>query len=346
MLFLERVHSHHRDERIVFDETTHKYTIDSDRVYTISVSGLVHEYFPHFDSQVVVEKYFKSWNENKNSKYFSLIRYLRCVMKIDNDEDIKAEIAASWNAAGTAASGAGTKTHLDIELWLNGDSRCDVNNQDLDQFHAWRSTPPYDSWSVYRTEWSIFDDRACVAGQIDSLWIDKDGKYHMVDWKRCARMEDKNSFGEMGFEPFSNLPNTNLGHYTVQQNAYAHILRKYYGIECSSLSLVQIHPSIETYKIWHLPIMKESTADVFARRYRAVKNGEVVGYILASEGLKRKALSPDEEAAREALRARDMRLLACLLTRANDIERRWGGDVDGARKANDDASDATKRAHT
>jgi len=346
MLLLERLNMHPRDERILFDEATHKYTIDGDRVYTISVSGLVHNYFPHFNAQAVVEKYFKSWNENKASKYFSLIRYLRCVMKLDNDEDIKAEIAASWNAAGTAASGAGTKTHLDIELWLNGDSRCDVNNQDLDQFHAWRSTPPFDSWRVYRTEWSIFDDKACVAGQIDSLWVDPDGKFHMVDWKRSARMEETNSFGEMGFKPFENLHNTNLGHYTVQQNAYAHMLRKFYDIECSSLSLVQIHPSLEKFNIWPLPILKESTADVFSRRYLEVKNNTVVGYVIASEAAAHKALSPEEEAAQEAHRARDMRLLECLLTRANDIEKRWGGTSAGADKTNDDASDASKRART
>jgi hypothetical protein len=232
---LERLNAHPRDDRIVFDEASHKYTLDADKNFTISVSGLVHEYFPNFDATKVVNQYYKSWSENKTSKYFALIRYLKHVVGIDNEDDIKAEIAASWNAAGTAASGAGTATHLDIELFLNKDPSCDLDNPDLQQFYAWRATPPFDTWQPYRTEWSVYDEKACVAGQIDSLWVAPDGSYHMVrfqitqsigivlrffaqvDWKRCAKIETKTSFGETGHQPFDDLPNTNHGHYTLQQ---------------------------------------------------------------------------------------------------------------------------------
>ena len=89
LLALERDNAHPRDTRIVFDEATHRYTIDGNRIYSISVSGLVHQYFPHFDARKVVDTYYKSWSENKKSRYFSLIRYLRFVMDIENEDDIK-----------------------------------------------------------------------------------------------------------------------------------------------------------------------------------------------------------------------------------------------------------------
>jgi|688.fasta_scaffold00883_2 hypothetical protein len=335
LMQLERVNAHPRDARIVFDEPTHKYYVDGDKMFTISVSGLVHDYFPHFDASKVVNQYYKAWSENKQSKYFSLIRYLRHVVGVDSDDDIKAEIAASWNAAGNAASGAGTKTHLDIELFLNDDSRCDISNTDLAQFHAWRATPPYDSWVPYRTEWSVYDEKACVAGQIDSLWVAPDGEFHMVDWKRCAKIETKTSFGETGYEPFKYLPNTNHGHYTVQQNAYAHMLRKHYGIDCASLSLVQIHPDMPTFKVWPLQIMQEETAEIFKRRFTAVRDGEVIGFVSASAAGATRSLTDEEEKALAEERARDMRMLSCLLARAVVIEEKWADLPASAKRLRD-----------
>jgi hypothetical protein len=342
LMLLERANPHPRDARIVFDEPTHKYYIDGDKMFTISVSGLLHDYFPHFDASEVVNQYYKSWSENKQSKYFSLIRYLRHVVGIENDDDIKAEIAASWNAAGNAASGAGTKTHLDIELHLNDDARCDTTNTDLAQFHAWRATPPYNTWKPYRTEWSVYDEKACVAGQIDSLWVElirkeeeEEEVFHMVDWKRSKLIETKTSFGETGKKPFDKLPNTNHGHYTVQQNCYAHMLRKHYGIECATLSLVQIHPDLPTFKVWPLQIMKEETAEIFKRRFMSVRDGEIVGFVSASAAGVPRILTDEEEAARAEERARDMRMLSCLLARAASLEEKWADEPASAKRARD-----------
>jgi len=346
LMLLERANPHPRDARIVFDEPTHKYYIDGDKMFTISVSGLLHDYFPHFDASKVVNQYYKRWSEDKSSKYFSLIRYLRHVVGIDNEDDIKAEIAASWSAAGNAASGAGTKTHLDIELHLNDDARCDTTNTDLAQFHAWRATPPYNTWKPYRTEWSVYDEKACVAGQIDSLWVELIGEeeeevFHMVDWKRSKLIETKTSFGETGKgsfggagkKPFDKLPNTNHGHYTVQQNCYAHMLRKHYGIECATLSLVQIHPDLPTFKVWPLQIMKEETAEIFKRRFMSVRDGEIVGFVSASAAGVPRILTDEEEAARAEERARDMRMLSCLLARAASLEEKWADEPASAKRA-------------
>jgi hypothetical protein len=193
----------------------HKYfiTVDGEeRVFTISVSGVVHKAFPEFNAKLIVDKYYDNWAVNKDSKYFSLIRYLKHVLGL-GDAEIKAEIAGSWSAAGKAASTAGTKTHLDVELWLNGDDRCDTTNEDMAKYHAWRASVP--DWTPFRTEWSVYDEEACIAGQIDSLWRDGNGDYHMVDWKRCRIIEPEAR--EKGFPPFHHLPHSNLGHYSVQQ---------------------------------------------------------------------------------------------------------------------------------
>jgi len=344
-LLLERLNPHPRDARIVFDEPSHKYTLDGSLVFTKSVSGLVHACFPEFDAKKIVNQYFGSWAANKDSKYFSLIRYLRHVLSLD-DETVKHEIAASWNAAGKAASGAGTKTHLvrprvfyprvpalthpqDIELLINEDARSDAGNEDLVKYHAWRATVP--DWEPYRTEWSVFHEEACISGQIDSLWRDKDGTYHMLDWKRCKLIEPESR--EKGFKPFDKLPNTNLGHYTVQQNAYAYILQSKYGIECKTLSLMQLHPDIPTFRVWPLELLPEETALAFKRRADAVRAGEIVGMVSASAG--KPPLTEEQAAAREAEKASDARIRAALMARAKVLEAKW--EEGGAKRARSDA---------
>ena len=43
-----------------------------------------------------------------------------------------------------------------------------------------------EGWSPYRTEWSVYDDKKMIAGQIDCIFLQRDTKeYHMV---RCLSM--------------------------------------------------------------------------------------------------------------------------------------------------------------
>jgi hypothetical protein len=116
-MLLARSNAHPRDERIRFDEQAHAYYVDDLR-YPGSVSGLVHEYFPQFDAVSVIDKYYDKWKIQKEGKYAALIKYLTNALGL-SEELVKLEIARSWSASGRAASGAGTDTHLQIELCLN-----------------------------------------------------------------------------------------------------------------------------------------------------------------------------------------------------------------------------------
>ena len=279
-----------RDKRIVFDEKAHCYYIDGVR-YPTSVSGIVHDCFPCFDAAGTIDKYYESWRNNKENKYSALIRYLSGVLGFD-DELIKAEIATLWSSSGRAASSAGTHTHLQIELSLN-DLTHDDTSAEHGQYMAWRATK--DGWTPFRTEWSVFDDETLVCGQIDSVWRDQDGAYRMVDWKRCAELKTTGFRGECGFPPFSDLPSTNWGHYVVQQNLYAWMLLKNYGIECASLALLQVHPDLEEAKEWLLPrlFLPGGPIDLLmdARRVK-VSAGDI--RVVEASGTKRKHVSEDD----------------------------------------------------
>ena len=72
------------------------------------------------------------------------------------------------------------------------------------------------SLSPYRTEWSIYDEEAMIAGQIDALFFDvtRPGSIIMVDWKRARQIlsgdmeiQKTQAFGEYGLHTCEFAPN-------------------------------------------------------------------------------------------------------------------------------------------
>ena len=112
-------------------------------------------------------------------------------------------------------------------------------------------------WTPYRTEWSIYDERRGVAGQIDCVFTSNGGtQYHMVDWKRCGKPLDPFAnafFGRYGRHPCNLMIDNACNHYVCQQNLYAEILRDCYQIQLTSMHLLQLHENQETYKMITVP---------------------------------------------------------------------------------------------
>lgn len=243
MSLLEARYPHPRDARIVFHEDAHEYVVDGAK-YDASVSAVVHAYFPQFNASEVVDKYYEMWATNKKSRYYQLITYIKLVVGLGEDADVKAEIAKCWAANGKDKAGYGTALHRAIELYLNDEGPPpEPVPVEFQQFLAWKATHP--TWEPYRTEWSIFQEDYGIAGQIDSIWRDTaTGALHMVDWKVVMTMASVNDYGEKGFEPFQDLPNTNLYHYAVQQNLYKFFLETKYDLRVASIRLVQLHESL------------------------------------------------------------------------------------------------------
>ena len=255
---------HPRDDRIIFDEDAHTYTVDGD-IYPTSVSGIVHSLFPQFDAEEVIAKNFDKWKDNKQSPYYRYIQYAELRMHLNEDE-IKKELAKTWNAFGNSRAEYGTAIHLSAELFLNEAPRNDPSPE-YHQFVEWYKKEKPASWVPYRTEWSVFHEPSKTAGQIDGLFQDTaDGSFHMVDWKCVAKLESRHAFGERGFPPFEALHNANLNHYLIQQNLYRWILKQSYGIECKTLRLLQVHYTIEKATEFELPIFDKEIDKVMQLR--------------------------------------------------------------------------------
>ena len=282
---------HPRDARVEYIDETHTYLLDGVAL-PLSVSGLWSRYFPHFDANECLNKYFKGWVHDPKSKYFTLLRYLSLVHKMDDDCQ-QQEIKKLWSANGADASDLGTQMHHDIEFFLNDLPPDAPDAPEFLQFRKWWDEfMPDTGIAAYRTEFSIYDEDAKLAGQIDCLLKTTDGRYVMVDWKRVNPTPrrpnqppellgpDQRAFNnECGVAGMAceKLPNTSFWHYVVQQRLYANILSKHYDIEVDSSWLLQMHPALgnDAHAV-EVPRIDAVIDQIMSDRYLEVEAGVAV----------------------------------------------------------------------
>ena len=69
-MLLQELNKHPRDKRIIFDEEPHIYYIDGKKA-DISVTTLIHKYFPHFDAVEISKKMVEKYSHQPDNKYFN-----------------------------------------------------------------------------------------------------------------------------------------------------------------------------------------------------------------------------------------------------------------------------------
>ena len=66
-MLLSKINHHPRDDDITFKEDDHEYTITNMPNKPVSVTTLIHKYFPTFDADAVINKMMASsrWRQSK-----------------------------------------------------------------------------------------------------------------------------------------------------------------------------------------------------------------------------------------------------------------------------------------
>jgi ATP-dependent exoDNAse (exonuclease V) beta subunit len=230
---LQRLHPHPRDARITFTEEGHRYTVDGDDSSYVSVTTLIHRFFPHFDAPKVIAKIIAS----PKSPYYG--------MQPD-------EVQAMWNLATLQ----GSHLHEAIEVFF-------------DQIADFGSIPEVAAHSVefgyfldffrdhvvgkmkpYRSEMYVFDENISVCGSIDMLFAspDNDDEIFIFDWKRSKEIRTSSPFGK-GLRCLGHLDDCNFNHYSLQLNMYKFILESKYGKKVVGMALVILHPRHSSYQV-------------------------------------------------------------------------------------------------
>ncbi len=287
---LKNKNLHERDNYILFDEPTHKYTItcDPNSQYT-SVTTWNHTHFSHFDADQVIKNMMKGKNWNSENKYWNM-----------SAEQIKEQ----WKNNGITESGAGTNLHFDIECFMNQDIVYEDNeipnkitHQELLEVYEDEITngvpPPNhsDEWSFflnyikqfpdfepYRTEWTVFHEELKLAGSIDMVYKNDDGTLNIYDWKRAKEIKKNTSFRKFATtECIEHLPDTNFWHYSLQLNTYKAILEAKYGQKIKDLYLVRLHPNNpkKTYELYKCADLSGEIADLFEFRKKELEKNNI-----------------------------------------------------------------------
>jgi hypothetical protein len=224
LLFLKLKNPHPRDERILFDEPTHTYTIDGNSNYT-SVTTWNHGHFSAFNANEVIRNIRKGKKWGPQNKYFGM-----------TDEQIK----AMWEENRDSAATAGTAMHLNIECFYNNNS---VEDRSIEYSYFLNFVADFPELTAYRTEWTVFHEKLRIAGSIDMLFIKPDGTYAIYDWKRSREISKSASFNKFANKTcIEHLPDSNYWHYCLQLNTYKSILESKYDIIVSEMYLICLHP--------------------------------------------------------------------------------------------------------
>lgn len=276
-----------KDDLILFDEPSHKYTIITDphSKYT-SVTTWIHTHFPHFNPDSVIKKMMNGKNWTPDNKYWGM-----------TPEQIKNE----WKKNGEAVSSFGTNLHFDIECFMNypvetDDTNTYVSHAHLleyyhEQYTAKNIAPPNQSeeWGYflkfaeafphlipYRTEKRVYDEDLKFSGSIDMIYYHpEDDSISIYDWKRSKEISKVTGFNEYAnTECINHLPNTNYWHYSLQLNIYKAIIERKYNKKVRDLYLVRLHPNNtrKTFDLIKCADLSQEVSSLFEYRKQELDN--------------------------------------------------------------------------
>ena len=255
--FLAKKHPHGRDLEIKFNAKGHQYTVGNGSDEYTSVTTWIHDHFPPFNADSVIDKMEKgkNWRDGeKNKKYWD---------QETGKPMTREKIKGMWDAKRDAAAQAGTAMHYDIECYYNG---IETYNTSPEYQHFKNYLKDFERDNPYlipyRTEWTVFDEEMKLAGSIDMVYQDthdKTGKTLAIyDWKRCAEISRENQFSSALTPEIQHLPDTNFWHYSLQLNTYKTILERKYDKKVTNLVLVVLHPDNMKYQLHDVEIMDMS----------------------------------------------------------------------------------------
>ena len=269
---LSKKNGHIRDLNIKFYEQGHKYEVLTDKKskYT-SVTTWIHQLFPKFDADKIIQGMMNSANWQPGHKYWGMTAE---------------EIKKSWSSNGDAVASAGTNMHYNIECFMNNPDLKpgythshllnyynNLPNDSKKRFH-------YDEWQhflrfigdledlkPYRTEWLVYDEDVKLSGSIDMVYENSDGTLSIYDWKRSKEITGANNFSKFALEPcIKHIPDTNFWHYSLQLNIYKTILERKYNKVVKELFLVRLHPNHTTYELIPVPELNKEMDELFKMR--------------------------------------------------------------------------------
>ena len=222
----------HKGVTITFTEADHKYeTPDFDDF--VSSSGIIHQFFPEFDSEAISERIAAKRGKTP--------------LQLRNE----------WKANADAACDYGTRCH-EVAEYIFTDRLSELhtprNPKEQNTFAvAWNAVQMLkEQYQSIGCELIVFSERLRVCGTLDLLMYDPATNTVLIlDWKTNREIKQSAFKGEKGFAPIQHLENCNYHHYSLQLSIYEFLMRHegYYPPD-TKYRRALIHLT-ETEPIWY-----------------------------------------------------------------------------------------------
>lgn len=196
------------------DPQNHIYYTHEGEPVRYSVTQFIGRFFPPFRATTVAEA---------------------CARKRGISSD---QVLAEWRSA----SDRGTRVHEHIHFFLNGFD-VDDDSGEFASFSTFCDDHP--EWTLLKSEFIVHSRD--IAGSIDALFLDEQGKVHMVDWK-VTNKDLKHHYGRYAKTPIHHLQDTSYNRYSLQLNLYRQLVKEFIIFK---MWIVQLTPTgytkIEVY---------------------------------------------------------------------------------------------------
>ena len=276
---LARCNALRGEEKAIFDEESHTYTIDG-VVVKRSTTRLVEEVFEKFDPQATLLRYYNCWKARKDIRYWGIMQAHACVDGSINDGAAMQEIMRKWAEAGAVATRLGIELHVYAERFLNSTVYLPPSQnivKEAKQFNEFLSSEFVKEHDlvIFRTElivWFKMNDVTVSAGQIDAVFKGRVG-YYIFDWKRVDVKKDMTHFARAyqdrtGFGAAANLPDTRHHRYSLQLSIYARMLYSTYGLDVGNrLYILRMHADLSAAELVHCTDLRKIADEVLRDEY-------------------------------------------------------------------------------
>lgn len=261
------INSHPRDTELEFVEEGHYYKKRSGGRFRISVSGFKGHFLPPFASDDSIASKFQFPQKDKDGNLIlkngrKLVGRSPSAKKNPPDFGLtRRECIEKQRATSVYGTMIHAKAEKYLELQLDPampkerrmayflqareytTEDLNIAKQVVEAELQWIS----EGWTVYRTEWSVFDEDFDIAGQIDIVLKRMNGleaEYAVVDWKTTRfSMNTCFSWGkfENAFYPFDEFRATLGNQYLLQMSLYARKLKYKYDMNVVMVRAIGLH---------------------------------------------------------------------------------------------------------
>lgn len=263
---LSVINAHPRDTQLEFVEEGHYYKKEQGGRFRISVSAFKSYFFPAFNTDESIDMKFQFPQKDAEGNYI-LKNGRRIVGASSKSRENPPDFGLTRRECiekQRATSTHGTKVHKMAEIYLERqldpsipkarriaiflgkadftDEEINTAKQVVEAELTWIS----EGWTVFRTEWSIFNEDYDLAGQIDVVLKRMNGleaEYAILDWKTTkSKMSTSFSWKQKtAFYPFHEYKSTLGTQYLLQLASYADMLQRKYGMKVTMVRAIGIH---------------------------------------------------------------------------------------------------------